>query len=172
MKSFFKRKKIISNKYNLGVKEIKISDELYWRICVHEAAHIAIAKDFGYEYIIPIIDRFTGLVSPAYVKRPTILSITEIEKFIIIYYSGYIAEKIILGEPSTGFLGNKESDFDQANDLLYKYVILSSKSISVTGLEFDNINAKRIENSIRILKKTEQLVHEKKEEIIFFAKSL
>lgn len=145
----------------------KCSKKTLKRIAVHEAGHYVVASHFNYEATLPsTIDVPSNSVIAVNIKMPRILSLSETEQFIMIYYAGLVAERHLLDEVSTGFIGLEGSDIKLANDLLEKYAILSDETETYTGFEFESIRSIQIKKSRELLKKTEEIVSENEKKIL------
>lgn len=127
-------------------------DDYYKIKAVHEAGHAVVANYLGFFVegvsIVSVGDSGGRTIIPQFGNLSTA---DDLRKEIIILYAGYYAERLLLGDPSDGCIGNSNAgilaDVEFANQLLRKYIILTDDSLSMTGTD------KEIDPKIEVLSK-------------------
>lgn len=140
-----------------------LSEEDFRRSCCHEAGHSLIASLYDVDFDEIVISPTGSFVA---LNIDGGVSVSDLRNLISIMYGGILAEKLIFGEGSDGFMGSEDADMETANDYLREYVILSDKELSLTGLEEELIKKKMIATSIKIEHDTYKLLSNHKEELL------
>ena len=152
----------------------------YYKIkAVHEAGHAVVANYFGFSVKTVSIKNIGGSGGRTIIPQFGILSTADdLWKEVIILYAGYHAERLLLGDPSDGCIGNigkndndVAADVESANRILKKYIVLTDDSISLTGTDRE-IEFKMEELSKKISKETETLVRKLESSIRIVAEQL
>ena len=81
-------------------------------------------------------------------------------------YAGILAEILVFGNGSSGFMGGEDADMETANDYLKEYVIITERNLSLTGLEEEEIKKIMIKKSKEIEKETKNLLSSNKGELL------
>lgn len=139
------------------------SEEDFKRSCCHEAGHALIAKLYDVETDEILISSTGSFVALDSEGRT---SADDLKKLVSIMYAGILSEILIFGNGSSGFLGGPDADMESANDYLKEYIIITERSLSLTGLEDDEIKKMMIEKSKEIEKETSELLSSNKDELI------
>lgn len=138
----------------------------YYKIkAVHEAGHAVVANHFGFSVERISIKSVGASGGRTIIPQFGNLSTADdLRKEIIILYAGYYAERLLLGEPSDGCIGNigksdndVAADVESANQVLKKYIVLTDDSVSLTGTDGE-IDIKMEELSKQLSKEAESLV--------------
>ena len=139
------------------------SEEDFKRSCCHEAGHALIAKLNDVEtdeILISATGSFVALDSEGKT------SADDLKKLVSIMYAGILAEILVFGNGSSGFMGGEDADMETANDYLKEYVIITERNLSLTGLEEEEIKKIMIKKSKEIEKETKTLLSSNKEELL------
>jgi hypothetical protein len=132
---------------------------------VHEAGHVVMAEllEIGIKKIS--LEPMGGSGGRVILDLPGVQMSSELKKLIMINYSGFIAEKIIFGDVSTGSIGSYDSDIERANLAIKHFIVLSDNEISITGYEDEYIKSKSIELSKALLSEATSLMERNKEKL-------
>lgn len=95
----------------------------------------------------------------------------DIKKNILITFSGAVAEKILLGEVSSGSVGAEKSDIFYADNQIRMYLILKENTINPCGMVAD-MDEKIAEISSKLYQEVQEILSEKKEMIERVAKAM
>lgn len=135
-------------------------------IICHEAGHAVMAEILNIPVKEIIIESKGNCGGGVVLDIPSISTTKNLKKFVLINYAGYMAEKIYLKEVSDGCMGDSNADIEVANEYIRRYIILTDRSISLTGYESDYIQQKTIALSKEWIKETERLLTENKEKLL------
>lgn len=135
----------------------------------HESGHAVMANILNIPIESISLDNNSGYVK---LNTPNISKASEIKKYIMIAYSGFMAEKLLNDEASDGCMGSDKSDMEFGNTLLRKYIILTDETLSLTGYEENYIKEKSIELSKVWLEEAKILLSDHKEDIENMANDL
>lgn len=131
----------------------------------HEAGHAVAAELLGINVMEISIENMGNTGGRVTLDIPPILTPSELKKLVMINYSGFLAEKLIINEVTTGCMGADNADLESANRYIKYYILLTDTNISLTGYEDDYIKRKSIEFSIKWLEETKILLENNMEKL-------
>lgn len=134
---------------------------------VHEAGHAVMSY-------LKKIDRFDVHVSPISPQTVTVLKqvcAEDVRNIILIYYSGAIAEELLLGNFHVACMLSRDSDFYQATEWIKKYIVMTDPSVSKTLLN-EELSARTIEYSKELYQEAKNIISENQNMIEILAKEL
>ena len=102
------------------------------KLCaIHEAGHAFMS----YWMDAPIIKVSMTGRNPNTEIEDFVSSSQDVKKMVLILYAGAVAEEVLLGELSTGSMGNLDSDFLRATQYIKMYITMTDESLSKAMLD-------------------------------------
>lgn len=121
---------------------------------VHEAGHAVVAFLSGFHFSATISLSISYLT----IKENTMLMDADtLRKSIMVDYAGMIAEKLILGNASSGSYGSEQSDIFQAARKIENYILITRDDLSKYPND-PEVKTEATELSQRIYKETQVLL--------------
>lgn len=136
-------------------------------MAVHEAGHALMTY-------LKHVESFEVSISYVHPKTVSVYkqpAADDVKNLVLIYYSGAVAEELVLGKMYGGAMGRSEADFPMATEMIKTYIVMTNPNVSKSMLDIE-LASQLIEYSKEFYQITKDILSEHKETLDLLAQEL